>query len=130
VQVLGHVARVSVPPLIALDLMGSVYASRLQLNRNMLQSLPLSIGDIRHLEVLDISSNDFAVSCFRGCIRRAPGMMCGVASTLQEFPECLGNLRTLRTLLMTQNSIEELPDCIGRLHQLRLFDVRVDACSA
>ncbi|BAT76033.1 hypothetical protein VIGAN_01398700 [Vigna angularis var. angularis] len=64
---------------------------------NELRGLPVAIGKLTNLQVLNLSSN---------------------FSDLRELPETFGDLINLRELDLSNNQIHALPDSFGRLHNL------------
>lgn len=64
---------------------------------NELRGLPIAIGKLTNLEVLNLSSN---------------------FSDLRELPETFGDLISLRELDLSNNQIHALPDTFGRLDSL------------
>ncbi|MCH85905.1 plant intracellular ras-group-related LRR protein 1-like [Trifolium medium] len=64
---------------------------------NELHGLPIAIGKLTSLEVLNLSNN---------------------FSDLQELPETFGDLSSLRELDLSNNQIHALPDTFGRLDSL------------
>lgn len=64
---------------------------------NELHGLPLAIGNLTNLEILNLSSN---------------------FSDLRELPETLGDLTNLKELDISNNQIHALPDSFGRLDNL------------
>jgi len=64
---------------------------------NELHGLPIAIGRMTNLEVLNLSSN---------------------FSDLKELPETFGDLTNLRELDLSNNQIHALPDTFGRLDNL------------
>ncbi|CAJ1974958.1 unnamed protein product [Sphenostylis stenocarpa] len=64
---------------------------------NELHGLPIAIGRLTNLEVLNLSSN---------------------FSDLRELPETFGDLTNLRELDLSNNQIHALPDTFGRLDNL------------
>lgn len=64
---------------------------------NELNGLPIAIGRLTNLEVLNLSSN---------------------FTDLKELPETFGDLTNLRELDLSNNQIHALPDTFGRLENL------------
>jgi len=64
---------------------------------NELRGLPLAIGKLANLEILNLSSN---------------------FSDLKELPETFGDLMNLKELDLSNNQISALPDTFGRLDNL------------
>jgi hypothetical protein len=68
---------------------------KLWLNNNKLTSLPTEIGDLSHLEILNLDNNQ-----------------------LTSLPASIGNLTSLRALNLDDNQLSELPPEIGQLTNL------------
>uniref|UniRef100_A0A7N0T516 Uncharacterized protein n=1 Tax=Kalanchoe fedtschenkoi TaxID=63787 RepID=A0A7N0T516_KALFE len=69
---------------------------------NELRGLPLAIGQLHHLETLNLSSN---------------------FTDLTELPDSIGDLFNLKDLDLSNNQILTLPDTFGRLHNLRKLNL-------
>lgn len=69
---------------------------------NELRGLPSSIGKLKNLETLNVSSN---------------------FSDLQELPITFGDLSNLRELDLSNNQIHSLPDTFGRLENLEKINL-------
>jgi len=65
-----------------------------------LNTLPTTIGNLRNLQILDLSHNK-----------------------LKSLPDYVGNLKNLQTLDLSSNELKTLPDTIGKLKYLLILDV-------
>ncbi|OJJ22408.1 hypothetical protein BKI52_06925 [marine bacterium AO1-C] len=72
----------------------------LHLQKNFLQTLPESIGNLSKLEYLDITNN-----------------------LLRTLPESFGNLKSLKTLKLTGNQLNSLPESFGNLESLEILEL-------
>lgn len=76
------------------------FLTSLYLNNNRLETLPKSIGELRHLTHLDVSQN-----------------------ALSELPAEIGMLVNLKSLWVFDNNLQSLPNEIGYLHQLDMLGI-------
>uniref|UniRef100_A0A8C3UW30 Leucine rich repeat and sterile alpha motif containing 1 n=1 Tax=Catharus ustulatus TaxID=91951 RepID=A0A8C3UW30_CATUS len=81
----------------------------LNLERNLLKSLPQSIGDLAQLQILNVKGNK---------LRELPGSVSGLRSLraldvsgneLQELPRLLAHIRTLQTLTLDAHAMSYPP---------------------
>ncbi|XP_025058788.1 E3 ubiquitin-protein ligase LRSAM1 [Alligator sinensis] len=87
----------------------------LNIERNLLKSLPQSIGDLAQLQTLNVKGNK-----------------------MKELPTTLGGLRSLRTLDVSENHLQELPPVLAHIRTLETLTLDAssmtyppaDVCSA
>jgi len=80
--------------------------SILNVSKNKLGVLPLTLGYLVNLSSLDVSANKIV-----------------------KLPSNIGNLTQLRSLIVNRNLLTELPPDIGRLQQLNYLDLWGNAIS-
>ncbi|XP_068231204.1 leucine-rich repeat-containing protein 28-like isoform X2 [Palaemon carinicauda] len=89
------------------------------LHGNNLQSLPDSIGELVSLQVLDIGNNK--IKNLPTSIGKLPSLrsLVAVYNQITCFPKELCNLKTLSVLMLSSNSLFHLPEAIGGLTALQ-----------
>ncbi|XP_074523503.1 leucine-rich repeat-containing protein 39 [Halichoeres trimaculatus] len=92
---------------------------RLELSMNRdLNHLPDQLQNLKNLQHLDLSMNDF--TCMPDCVVALPALewldMGG--NRLQHLPEDIHRMEKLHTLWLQRNQLEKLPDSISRMASL------------
>lgn len=98
----------------------------LNLNNNLLQSLPANFGSgLKKLEYLDISYNKISWLPSDTCIFDCPVLEVLILAhnQLPYIPSNLGSLRSLKKLFLSFNNLTELPDSIGDCSNLTILRV-------
>ena len=88
---------------IPLDVLSYDAVHTIVMTHNFLETLPESIGGLRHLTSLDVSFN-----------------------LISWLPPSLGNCFSLQELYLTKNELTVLPWEVGRLTNLRLLDLDME----
>ncbi len=97
----------------------------LSLRYNHLKHLPEVIGDLRHLETLNLSNNRFSVSCKWEALTRLKNLkvlnLNSALQNLSELPALIGHIPNLVELHISGNKLHRLPDSLRNLQQLERF---------
>lgn len=98
----------------------------LSLRYNYLKRLPRIIGQLQHLETINLSNNRFLASSKWDALGQLPQLKSlNLNYALQNFktlPAALGNLKNLVELHLTGNQLRSLPNSMSQLQQLeRLY---------
>ncbi|KAJ8273983.1 hypothetical protein COCON_G00086080 [Conger conger] len=101
------------------------HLKELWMDNNSLQSIPGSVGRLKHLSYLDLSKNriESVDSDISGCEVLEDLLLS--FNSLQQLPDSIGILKKLTTLKVDENQLSSLPNAIGSLSHLEEFD-----CSA
>lgn len=98
----------------------------LSLRYNYLKHLPKVIGDLKHLETLNLSNNRFLSSCKWEALAQLPKLkvlnLNYALQNFQELPSDIGKVTTLVELHIAGNKLQCLPNTIRHLQHLeRLY---------
>lgn len=122
------------PKLVLPENIGDLRSLQVLISRNYHETLPWSIGELKDLEILDISSDwwDDQVILTSGMLTSLPASIGKLSrlkilkasyNKLETIPNEIGNLKHLEELLLHSNKLTTLPDTIGSLSNLVYLDV-------
>jgi len=90
-------------------------------SNNQLTSLPESIGNLIHLEILDCSGNQLTfLPESIGNLRNLGALHCS-NNQLTYLPQSIGNLQNLEVLNCSSNQLTSLPGFIENLDNLKML---------
>lgn len=94
---------------------------RLDLYGNRLRTLPLSIGRLRNLTILDIRNNMFTIDTFPPAIGNLPNLqkLFMSANKIGHMPEQILQIKSLSELDISNNELHQLPEGLGQLVNLK-----------
>jgi internalin A len=93
-------------------------AKKLWLNELGLITLPETLGNLKKLQLLDISNNQLtALPESLGQLKQLQSLDIS-NNQLSTLPESLGQLKKLRSLNISKNRLTKLPESLGQLAQL------------
>ena len=98
----------------------------LNLERNRLERLPETIGELKNLSSLDLSSNenlDFDDAFKKLSTLKNLSSLNLWNNKLERLPESIGNLKNLSLLNLWNNKLERLPESINELKDLEFLHI-------
>ncbi|MGH1339096.1 MAG: hypothetical protein ACRBFS_23470 [Aureispira sp.] len=94
----------------------------LSLRFNHLKHLPEVIGELRHLETLNLSNNRFSIACKWELLTHLKGLkvlnLNGALQNLSELPAAIGTIPKLVELHISGNKLHHLSDSLSQLEHL------------
>lgn len=96
-------------------------------HNNLLTLLPLSIGNLRNLEIVDFSNNKLLTVPDEITKLKHLHSLNLSGNNLQSLPLCFGEMRTLQKLDLSKNHLWQLPHSFKRLYQLRYLKLGENA---
>ncbi len=96
---------------------------RLELSHLTLSSLPEALGDMQHLEHLDVLNAGLkSIPAEIGQLKKLKCLHLA-GNDLAELPTEIANLKKLKRLFLNANQFDALPDWLGELERLELLHV-------
>ena len=104
----------------------------MDLHGNQLKGLPISLGTLNHLTILNLSRNALTFDSLNTIARVDSLKELRIAENSLEglMPECIGRLANLELLDLHDNTITELSSSLGKLSRLRTLNVSANRLSA
>jgi Leucine-rich repeat (LRR) protein len=97
----------------------------LKLGGTAIKELPLSIGHLSGLTLLDLNRCRFLTSLpCNISLDSLEALILSGCSKLKKLPEIVGNMKRLKVLRLNGTAIKELPLSIGQLSDLTLLDLK------
>lgn len=94
----------------------------LNLNKNLIKEIPLSLGQMLKLSELHLANNKLACinhQLFQGTIAHTLAVLDLSNNEIEYLPHTLGNLKSLYTVKFNNNNLKKLPISLGKLSNLR-----------
>jgi len=123
----GHITKLTLYGLDLTSLPGSIGDLKelriLSLSSNQLKSLPESFQNLINLEILHLSGNKFQTlpDWFGNLIKLRQLNMWG--NKLHSIPETIGKLKNLRGIILNDNNISVLPESFRNLNRIRNLEL-------
>ena len=102
----------------------------LDLSRLGLQDVPKELGELKHLEYLNLFYNKFTIFPTSVCTLTSLKKLWLHHNQLSQLPKNLGNLVVLEELVLSFNQLNHLPDSLGSLTQLKILYLHHNSLSS